>query len=148
MFCTGVKLGNVLAMFPIFDLSGGTCIALIILGGSTLRRFFQLYCNVGCNVKQFTPIEWCLVFTCAAVVLSQLPNMNSIAGVSLVGAVTAVGYCTLIWIMSVEKGRIPNVSYNPVKTSSEVTNIFSILNALGIIAFTFRGHNLILEIQV
>ena len=95
-----------------------------------------------------TTVEWYLVFTCVAVVLSQLPNLNSIAGVSLIGAVTAVGYCTAIWVTSVARGALPDVSYNPVRTGNSVEDAFSVLNALGIIAFAFRGHNLILEIQV
>ncbi|KAK3029146.1 hypothetical protein RJ639_039701 [Escallonia herrerae] len=143
----GEKVGSILATFPIMYLSGGTCVALIILGGSTLRSFFELMCAPSCTAKPLTPVEWSLVFTSAAVVLSQLPNLNSIAGVSLVGAVTAVGYCTLIWTVSVDKGRLPGVSYNPVKAGSDTATFFSILNALGMIAFAFRGHNLILEIQ-
>lgn len=81
-------------------------------------------------------------------VLAQLPNLNSIAGISLVGAITAVGYCTALWAVSVAEGRLPNVSYDPVRKGSLVNRIFDILNAFGIIAFAFRGHNLILEIQV
>lgn len=83
-------------------------------------------------------------------VLAQLPNLNSIAGVSLIGATTAVGYCTIIWTVSVAKGRVSDhVSYNPVMgEDSVVDGAFRILNAIGIIAFAFRGHNLSLEIQV
>ncbi|KAF2302177.1 hypothetical protein GH714_033535 [Hevea brasiliensis] len=143
----GEKLSKWLALLPIMYLSAGTCIALIIIGGSTSKMFFQTVCGETCNVKTLTTVEWYLVFTCAAVVLSQLPNMNSIAGVSLVGAITAVGYCTLIWAVSVAEGRMPGVSYNPVRASSDIERTFDILNALGIIAFAFRGHNLILEIQ-
>lgn len=128
-------------------LSGGTCVALIIIGGSTAKNFFQTVCGAEC-AKQLTSIEWYLVFTCAAVVLSQLPNLNSIAGVSLVGAITAVGYCTIIWGVSVAEGRLPGVSYNPIEKGTQTEQVFSVLNALGIIAFAFRGHNLILEIQV
>jgi len=87
------------------------------------------------------------VFSCVAVVLSQLPNLNSIAGVSLVGALTAIGYCTIIWIVSVAEGRLPRVSYDPIVAKGEPARAFSVLNALGIIVFAFRGHNLILEIQ-
>ena len=112
-----------------------------------MKMFFQTVCD-SCNVNQLTNVEWYLVFTSAAVVLSQLPNLNSIAGVSLVGAITAVGYCTIIWVVSVAEGRLPNVSYNTVKARTEIGRIFDPLNALGIIAFAFRGHNLILEIQV
>ncbi|KAJ0967926.1 hypothetical protein J5N97_024843 [Dioscorea zingiberensis] len=97
--------------------------------------------------KPLSAVEWYLVFTCLAVVLSQLPNLNSIAGVSLVGAVTAVTYCTLIWVISVCKGRITGVSYDTVKTKSEFDKVLNVLNGIGIISFAFRGHNLVLEIQ-
>ncbi|GFZ09412.1 transmembrane amino acid transporter family protein [Actinidia rufa] len=160
----GDKLGKWLALFPIMYLSGGTCVALIVIGGSTLNRFFQystcgntcrvmfgdttsnllfrITCSETCSLGSLTIVEWYLVFTCVAVVLSQLPNLNSIAGVSLIGAVTAVGYCTLTWAVSVAEGRIREVSYEPFPASPLLLPY-----ALGIIAFAFRGHNLILEIQ-
>uniref|UniRef100_A0A5B6ZQ55 Amino acid transporter transmembrane domain-containing protein n=1 Tax=Davidia involucrata TaxID=16924 RepID=A0A5B6ZQ55_DAVIN len=143
----GERLAKILALFPIMYLSGGTCVALIIIGGSTSKLFFQIVCGATCSVKPLTTVEWYLVFTCAAVVLSQLPNLNSIAGLSLIGAITAIGYCTVIWVVSVTEGRLPGVSYDPVRASTEIGRVFGVLNALGIIAFAFRGHNLILEIQ-
>ncbi|PON36383.1 Amino acid transporter, transmembrane domain containing protein [Parasponia andersonii] len=143
----GNKLSKFLALFPILYLSGGTCVALIIIGGSTSKMFFQIICGETCTTKTLTPVEWYLVFTSAAVILSQLPNLNSIAGVSLIGSITAVGYCTLIWVVSVAKGPLPDVSYNPLKAKTEIGQFFDVLNALGMIAFAFRGHNLILEIQ-
>ncbi|CAN4107306.1 unnamed protein product [Withania somnifera] len=144
----GEKLGKLVAAFPIGYLSAGTCCALIIIGGSTAKLLYQTLCGATCsNPKPLTTVEWYLVFTCAAVVLAQLPNLNSIAGISLVGAITAVGYCTALWTVSVAEGRIPNVSYDPVRKGSQVARMFNLLNALGIIAFAFRGHNLILEIQ-
>lgn len=141
-------MSKLLALFPIGYLSMGTCVALVIIGGSTCKTFYQIVCGPTCTSKPLTSVEWYLVFTSVAVVLSQLPNLNSIAGVSLVGAITAVGYCTFIWTVSVSEGRIPGVGYNPVLKGSQIEKIFSILNAVGIIAFAFRGHNLILEIQV
>ncbi|XP_043712516.1 lysine histidine transporter-like 8 [Telopea speciosissima] len=143
----GERLGKILGVIPIMYLSGATCVLLVIVGGSTLKMFFQTVCGVPCTAKPLTTVEWYLVFTCTAVLLSQLPNLNSIAGVSLVGAVTAIGYCTLIWVVSVKEGKLLGVSYEPIKSKSDVTRVFSVLNALGIIAFAFRGHNLTLEIQ-
>ncbi|KAK4803096.1 hypothetical protein SAY86_001299 [Trapa natans] len=144
----GERLAKLLALFPIMYLSGGTCVALIIIGGSTSKIFYDILCAGTCSAGHLTTVEWYLVFTSAAVLLSQLPNLNSIAGVSLIGAITAVGYCTLIWVISVAKGRIPGVSYDPDPSAkSEIVRLFDILNALGIISFAFRGHNLILEIQ-
>ncbi|KAF8406682.1 hypothetical protein HHK36_008773 [Tetracentron sinense] len=146
-FTFGEKLGNLLALFPIMYLSGGTCVALIIIGGSTSKLFFEIVCGATCTASKLTSAEWYLVFTCAAVLLSQLPNLNSIAGVSLIGAITAIAYCTLIWAISVAEGRLDGVSYNPVRAKTDIAEVFGVLNSLGIIAFAFRGHNLILEIQ-
>lgn len=144
----GEKLAKWLAFLPLLQLSAGTCVALIIVGGTSMKTFYQITCGATCTSQPLTTVEWYLVFTCAAVVLSQLPNLNSIAGVSLVGAITAVGYCTIIWVVSVAKGRLPGVSYNPVQTDKEgIVRAVDVLNALGIVAFAFRGHNLTLEIQ-
>ncbi|KAJ4826916.1 hypothetical protein Tsubulata_006147 [Turnera subulata] len=143
----GEKLSKWIALFPVYYLSAGTCVALVIIGGSTSKIFFQIVCGETCTAKPLTTVEWYLVFTCGAIVLSQLPNLNSIAGVSLIGAITAVGYCTIIWVVSVAKGRLPGVSYNPLRSPKEIDRIFDVLNAIGIVVFAFRGHNLILEIQ-
>ncbi|XP_042423051.1 lysine histidine transporter-like 8 [Zingiber officinale] len=43
--------------------------------------------------------------------------------------------------------RPPSISYQPLPSSSFCSAAFLILNAFGIIAFAFRGHNLALEIQ-
>lgn len=129
-------------------LSGGTCVTLIMIGGGTMKIFFQIVCGNTCSVKHLSVVEWYVVFTCLAILLAQLPNLNSIAGVSLVGAITAISYCSLIWIVSITQGRPEGVSYDPPAANSEVARPFGIFNALGIIAFAFRGHNLVLEIQV
>lgn len=141
----GEKLGKAVALIPIMYLSGGTCVTLIIIGGGTSKIFFQIVCGDG---KALTTVEWYLVFTAIAILLAQLPNLNSIAGVSLIAAISAVAYCTLIWTVSVIQGKLDHVSYDPPAFQSEAARIFHVWNAIGIIAFTFRGHNLVLEIQV
>ncbi len=149
MFTIGEKLGKLLALFPTMYLSGGTCVTLIMIGGGTMKIFFQILCGDKCNVSQLSTIEWYVVFTCCAIVLAQLPNLNSIAGVSIIGAITAISYCTLIWVVSISKSRPMGVSYDdPQEAKSNVGRLFNFFNALGIIAFAFRGHNLVLEIQV
>ncbi|KAF5739308.1 lysine histidine transporter-like 8 [Tripterygium wilfordii] len=149
MAAFGEKPGKLLAMFPTMYLSGGTCVFLVMIGGGAMKILFQLVCEPDtCNLKPLTTLGWYLVFTClATIILAKLPNLNSIAGVSLVGAITAVGYCTLIWLVSIIKGSPVGVSYDPPEAKSDLARVSSILNALGIIAFAFRGHNLVLEIQ-
>ncbi|XP_042396581.1 lysine histidine transporter-like 8 [Zingiber officinale] len=50
-------------------------------------------------------------------------------------------------VLSVSQERPPSISYQPLPSSSFCSTAFLILNAFGIIAFAFRGHNLALEIQ-
>lgn len=150
---SGAKLGKLLAIFPVMYLSGGTCVLLIINGGKTMELFYQAMCENGpplCNPKAFTGAECFLVFTCLAIAVALFcPNLNSVAGVSFLGAITAVGYCTLIWVMSVSKGRPDGASYASSTLTSSATGRFrGFLTALGIIAIAFRGHNVVLEIQV
>ncbi|KAL9225728.1 hypothetical protein vseg_001618 [Gypsophila vaccaria] len=148
MAAFGEKLGKVLSLFPIMYLSGGTCVALIIVGGGSMNIFYQTICGPTCKASNpLTKVEWYMVFSSCAVILAQLPNLNSIAGISLVGSITVVGYCTIIWVVSVFKGQLANVSYTPATSVTDATRVCGILNALGMIAFAFRGHNLILEIQ-
>ena len=113
-----------------------------------MKLFFQIVCGPICTSNPLTTVEWYLVFTSLCIVLSQLPNLNSIAGLSLVGAVTAITYSTMVWVLSVSQNRPPPISYDPISLPSSTAAVFSVLNALGIVAFAFRGHNLALEIQV
>uniref|UniRef100_A0A0D9XZD5 Amino acid transporter transmembrane domain-containing protein n=1 Tax=Leersia perrieri TaxID=77586 RepID=A0A0D9XZD5_9ORYZ len=143
----GEKLGVWLSLFPTIYLSAGSATALILVGGETMKLFYQIVCGPVCSPSPISTIEWYLVFTSLAIVLSQLPNLNSIAGVSLIGGATAITYCTMSWVLSVSQSRPPTVSYVPAAYTSLGSSLFSTLNALGIIAFAFRGHNLSLEIQ-
>jgi hypothetical protein len=94
---SGDKLMKLLAGFPILYLSAGTCVALIIIGGSTSKMFFQIVCGATCAADPpLTTVEWYLVFTSAAVLLSQLPSLNSIAGVSLIGDLKSLFMINLI----------------------------------------------------
>ncbi|PHT85026.1 Lysine histidine transporter-like 8 [Capsicum annuum] len=82
MAAFGEKLGKILALLPTMYLSGGTCVTLIIIGGSsTMKILFQ---TVGASnshiIIPLSTIEWYLVFTLSAIVLAQLPNLNSISG--------------------------------------------------------------------
>ena len=131
-------------MFPVMYLSGGTCVQLIIVGGSILKQFF----NTVCEAKTVTTPECYLLFTCLAIVGAQLPNLNSIAKVSFIGTITAIIYCTLVWSFSIAKGRLSDLSYDPSLPESNMDRFGGIMNAVGIIFLAFRGHNLILEIQV
>lgn len=145
----GSKLGKFLAKFPLMYTSGGTCILLIINGGEILDLLFKTICENKATCQPLSSTEGFLVFTCMAILIAQLPNLNSMAKVSLIGATTAIGYCTLILVLSITKGRPTGISYYQYDAMKSNMKKFSdTLNALAIIALAFRGHNVILEIQV
>ncbi|XLR54282.1 hypothetical protein HN51_022569, partial [Arachis hypogaea] len=125
----------------------GTATALILIGGETMKLFFQIVCGPTCTSNSLTTVEWYLVFTSLSIVLSQLSNLNSIIGLSLIGVVTAITYSIMVWVPSVSQQRPPSISYEPLSLPSSSASLFLMLNALGIVAFSFRGHNLALEIQ-
>ncbi|KAF7810746.1 lysine histidine transporter-like 8 [Senna tora] len=141
MAAFGKRMGKVAALFPVIYLSGGTCVLLIITGGGTLQQLFNTLCTQDTSL---TALHCFFLFTCIAILIAQLPNLNSMAAVSLIGAVVAISYCLLFWVLSVHKGRPTPLSYSP---SSAHSNPFPILNAIANIVFAFRGHNLLLEIQ-
>ncbi|KAI4297819.1 hypothetical protein L6164_037684 [Bauhinia variegata] len=149
MAAFGKRLGKVAAIFPVMYLSGGTCVMLIITGGGTMQLLYKTICQPeACDAHSLTGVEWFLVFTCIAILIAQLPNLNSIAGVSLIGAVTVVTYCTLLWVLSLKKGRPTPLTYTPSHQGhSTMAKTSDILNAIGIIVLSFRGHNVLLEIQ-
>ncbi|KAI9128446.1 hypothetical protein K1719_001439 [Acacia pycnantha] len=154
MAAFGQRVGKLAALFPVMYLSGGSCVMLIITGAKTMRLFFNIICpEDSCHAPRLSGILWFLVFTSIAIFIAQLtPTLNSIASVSLVGAITAVTYCTLFWVLSLSKGRPTSVSHTsslsqPGHNHSTVHNLFTMINSIGFIVLSFRGHNVMLEIQ-
>jgi len=155
-FVPGERLGKIAALFLVMYLSGGSCIMYIITGGWIIKHLFKILCEnddgtmYSPSAHLLSGVEWFLVFTCLAILITQLPNLYSMSVVSLVGVVASITYCTLFCSLSVKKGRPMGVSYRTKLVSQETTGvkISNILNAIGIIVLSFRGHNLVLETQV
>ncbi|CAO2815690.1 unnamed protein product [Amaranthus hypochondriacus] len=151
MAAFGLKLGKILALFPVMYLSGGTCVTLLITGGGTMQHLYNILCENSqiCDPNSVTSVEWYMVFICLAIVIAQLPNLNSMAWVSLVSAITAMVYCTLIWVLSICNGRVTGSTdrHSNKGSESEFRPLMDVVSAVGIVALSFRGHNLVLEIQ-
>ncbi|KAK7858728.1 lysine histidine transporter-like 8, partial [Quercus suber] len=131
------KTREVSCQIPIDVHIRGTCILLIINGGEILDLLFKTTCEneATCHVKPLSSTEGFLVFTCMAILIAQLPNLNSMTKVSLIGATTAIGYCTLILVLSITKGRPTGISYYQSDAmKSNMIKFIDTLNALAIIA--------------
>ncbi|XP_021910103.1 LOW QUALITY PROTEIN: lysine histidine transporter-like 6 [Carica papaya] len=139
----GPKLGPLIVLPQQLIVQVGCNIVYMVTGGKCLKKFMEMACT---NCTQLRQSYWILIFGGIHFFLSQLPNFNSVAGVSLAAAVMSLSYSTIAWVGCLSRGRIDNVSYDYKKTSG-VDSMFRVFNALGQISFAFAGHAVALEIQ-
>ncbi|XP_057848868.2 lysine histidine transporter 2 [Cryptomeria japonica] len=121
----------------------GVDIVYMVTGGQSLKKFHETVCHSCGKIRQS---YWILIFSSVHFFLAQLPNLNSVAGVSLAAAVMSLSYSTIAWGACFYHGQLEDVSYGYVHTTPANT-VFRVLNSLGVIAFAFAGHNVALEIQ-
>ncbi|KAF9621505.1 hypothetical protein IFM89_021809 [Coptis chinensis] len=143
----GETPGKLLGLFPVMYLAGGSCVMLIINAGVSMKLFIKTICGDTCKSPPLTTVECYLMFICLAIILTQVPSLNSIAWFSFIGGMTAVLYCTLLWTIPLSKSRPTGISFDTAKSQSGISSPFDTFTAIGIIVFAFRGHNLVLEIQ-
>ncbi|XP_010551300.2 PREDICTED: LOW QUALITY PROTEIN: lysine histidine transporter-like 6 [Tarenaya hassleriana] len=143
-FAFGPKLGPWIVLPQQLIVQVGCNIVYMVTGGKCLKKFVDITCSGSCaDIRQS---YWILIFGGVHFFLSQLPNFNSVAGVSLAAAVMSLSYSTIAWVGSLTRGRIPDVSY-AYRRTNPTDSIFRIFNALGQISFAFAGHAVALEIQ-
>ncbi|KAL1215667.1 Lysine histidine transporter-like 7 [Cardamine amara subsp. amara] len=140
----GVKFGKLLGIFPVMYLSGGACTILVITGGKSIQQL--LYILSENDKVQLTSVQCFLIFSCIAMIMSQFPNLNSLFGVSLIGGIMGMAYCTVIWILPVTTSDPQKIQISVSYTTTD-RSFVHIFNAIGLIAIVFRGNNLVLEIQ-
>ncbi|RWV97089.1 hypothetical protein GW17_00040151, partial [Ensete ventricosum] len=115
----------------------------MVTGGKCLEKFMEILYPESTKLHQS---YWICIFGSIQFFLSQLPNLNSIAAVSLAAAVMSLSYSTITWVACFARGPASNVSYAYKKTTAS-DSMFRVFNALGQVAFAYAGHGVILEIQ-
>ncbi|KAL5726290.1 hypothetical protein ACHQM5_009344 [Ranunculus cassubicifolius] len=139
----GPKLGPWIVLPQQLIVQVGCNIVYMVTGGKCLKKFMEMACHDCTRLKQS---YWICIFGSIHFVLSQLPNFNSVAGVSLAAAIMSLSYSTIAWVGCLSRGRLEDVSYAYKKTNP-VDSMFRVFNALGEISFAFAGHAVVLEIQ-
>ncbi|KAL2896514.1 Lysine histidine transporter 1 [Bienertia sinuspersici] len=139
----GKKLGLWLVLPQQVMVQAGCDIVYMVTGGSSLMKFYNLLCPEGRPIKLSYFI---MMFASVQFLLSNLPNFNSITGVSFAAAVMSLSYSAIAWIASAVKGVQLDTSYGSRYTTTP-GNIFGFLSGIGTVAFAFSGHNIVLEIQ-
>jgi amino acid permease len=71
----------------------GVDIVYMVTGGKSLMKFHDLVCTSCPRIRQ---TFWIMIFASVHFVLAQLPNFNSIAGVSLAAAVMSLRYGSIV----------------------------------------------------
>ncbi|KAJ0038579.1 hypothetical protein Pint_23311 [Pistacia integerrima] len=141
----GPKLGPWIVLPQQLIVQVGCDIVYMVTGGKCLKKFVEMVCT---NCTPIRQSYWIVIFGSLHFFLSQLPNFNSVAGVSLAAAVMSLSYSTIAWVGSLAHGRVENVSYAyAYQSTSSVDYMFRVFNALGQISFAFAGHAVVLEIQ-
>ncbi|CAO2035156.1 unnamed protein product [Urochloa humidicola] len=139
----GDKLGLWIVVPQQLIVEVGVCIVYMVTGGKSFKKCYTVACPDCQSLRTSSGI---MIFAAIHLLLSQLPNFNSITLVSLAVAVMSLSYSTIAWAASVHKGRVADVDYS--KTASTVMGqTFNFLSALGDVAFAYAGHNVVLEIQ-
>lgn len=139
----GEKLGLWIVVPQQLIVEVGVDIVYMVTGGKSLMKFHDTVCSSCPKIRQ---TFWIMIFASVHFVLAQLPNFNSISGVSLAAAVMSLSYSTIAWSASAARVREFDVSYDyPDVTTPNM--LFGVFNALGQIAFAYAGHNVVLEIQ-
>ncbi|TVU43554.1 hypothetical protein EJB05_10033, partial [Eragrostis curvula] len=123
----GEKLGLWIVVPQQLIVEVGLNIVYMVTGGTSLRKFHDVICD-GKNCKDIKLTYFIMIFASVHFVLAQLPNFNSISGVSLVAAVMSLRGSCRTWTTTPGK-------------------VLGFLGALGTVAFAYAGHNVVLEIQ-
>ncbi|XP_072991565.1 lysine histidine transporter 1-like isoform X3 [Typha latifolia] len=139
----GEKLGLWIVVPQQLIVEVGVDIVYMVTGGKSLQKFHDVVCP---KCKSIKLTYFIMIFASVHFVLSQLPNFNSLSGISLAAAVMSVCYSTIAWGASVDKGKMEDVQYDYNSPSTSGT-VFKFFTALGEVAFAYAGHNVVLEIQ-
>eukprot|EP00249_Psilotum_nudum_P018669 c26910_g1_i1 orf=429-1778(+) len=146
-YAFGEKLGLWIVVPQQLIVEVGVDIVYMVTGGQSLQKFHNTVCV---NCKSFGQSVWIIIFASAHFVLSQLPNFNSIVGVSVAAAVMSLSYSTIAWAASASEGQTEGISYAYQEPGHRITTpnlVFGIFTSLGDVAFAYAGHNVVLEIQ-
>ncbi|KAL0014495.1 hypothetical protein SO802_001564 [Lithocarpus litseifolius] len=143
----GEKLGLYIVVPQQLIVEVGVNIVYMVTGGKSLQKVHDTVHDTLCSgCKGIKLTYFIMIFASVHFVLSHLPNLNAISGVSLAAAVMSLSYSTIAWAASLNKGVQQDVQYG-YKAKSTAGTVFNFFNALGDVAFAYAGHNVVLEIQ-
>ncbi|XVF30210.1 hypothetical protein REPUB_Repub16aG0037900 [Reevesia pubescens] len=88
-YAFGEELGLCIVVPQQLIVEFGVCIAYMVVGGKSLKKFHDTVCSTSKDVKL---TYFNIIFASVHFVLSHFPNFNSISGVSLAAAIMSLRY--------------------------------------------------------
>ncbi|XP_021759121.1 lysine histidine transporter 1-like [Chenopodium quinoa] len=142
-YAFGDKVGLWLVVPQQVIVQAGCDVIYMVTAGRSLMKFYNISCP---DCKPIKLTYFIMMFAVVQFFLSNLPNFNSIAGVSFAAAIMSLSYSAIAWVASALRGVQPDTDYGS-RYHSSAGNIFGFLSGLGTVAFAFSGHSVVLEIQ-
>ncbi|KAK4492088.1 hypothetical protein RD792_002885 [Penstemon davidsonii] len=140
----GDKLGSWVVMPQQLIVQIGSNILYTVTGGKSLKKCVGLLLPMA----DFKKTYYILFFTVLQLILSQLPNFNSLKVISLTAALMSIGYSVIATAASIVRGTLhPGVARYGFHSHTKAGIIFDVFASLGTLAFAFAGHSVALEIQ-
>ncbi|KAK2377589.1 lysine histidine transporter [Trifolium repens] len=139
----GEKLGLYIVVPQQLVVAVGLNIVYMVTGGKSLQKVHELLCT---DCKDIRLTFFIMIFGSVHFLLSHLPNLNSVSGVSLAAAIMSISYSVIAWAASANKGIGHNVDYG-FRSKTTAGTVFGFFDGLGNIAFAYCGHNVVMEIQ-
>lgn len=96
-YAFGPKLGPWIVLPQQLIVQVGCDIVYMVTGGKCLKKFMEIACS---NCTRLRQSYWICIFGSLHFVLSQLPNFNSVAGVSLAAAIMSLWYSPCLQLFS------------------------------------------------
>ncbi|CAA0837666.1 Lysine histidine transporter 1 [Striga hermonthica] len=140
----GPNKGTWLVMPQQLVVQVGSNIVYMVTGGKSLKKCLALLTSAA----DFRKTYYIIFFGALHLILSQVPNFNSLKIISLTAAVMSISYSWIATGASIGKG----ISHHKVaaygfKSTTTAGIVFDIFSSLGVVAFAFAGHSVALEIQ-
>lgn len=123
-----------------------TAIAYNITGATSMQNVALTYCNAdgtGCYTKYWT---FCIIFGGVQLVLSQLPNLDSLWWVSALGMIASFCYSFIALGLAISHGDVGGGDLAGAPYDSSSDKMFAVFNAIGAIVFAYSFSFILVEI--
>lgn len=91
----GDRVGTWIVLPQQFIVQIGCNVVYVVTGGKCLKKFMEISCNSCAPIRQS---YWIAIFGSLHFFISQMPDINSISGVSLAAAIMSLRYKTILYI--------------------------------------------------